>query len=155
MAVRQGGYHQHFSTSNQMKLISSNQSRWSKHHWLLRVCRSVRFAELCNLLFVHFKLKRVIYTIYIFFYCSIFGYLAEKLGKKISLILVAFPNIVNSYHLMHFYMINKTFLQLFWILVFFATDVVHLYIARVFAGLTTGGVLVVVPLFIADISENQ
>lgn len=53
------------------------------------------------------------------------------------MILVAFPNIA------------------FWLLVYFSTDVTHLYIARVLTGLSTGGIYIVVSLFIADIAENQ
>jgi predicted MFS family arabinose efflux permease len=45
--------------------------------------------------------------------------------------------------------------QLFWLLVYIAYDVEHLYLARFLGGLTGGGMIRTIPLFICEISENQ
>ena len=50
---------------------------------------------------------------------------------------------------------EQVYFQVFCILVYLSTDVMHLYIARVFTGVSTGGMFVLVSHFIADISENQ
>lgn len=37
----------------------------------------------------------------------------------------------------------------------FATEVYHLYISRILAGLTTGGILLNHPQFVAEISDDR
>lgn len=46
-------------------------------------------------------------------------------------------------------------LQGFWLCVMYGTNVYHLYVARVFAGMTGGGVFVCIPLFVAEIADDQ
>lgn len=67
----------------------------------------------------------------------IFGLITEKLGKRNTFFLLAFPH------------------TCFWILVLLSTRPHHLYAARFLAGLTGGGHLRNVSLFIAEISENK
>lgn len=66
-----------------------------------------------------------------------FGKIAEMLGKKKALLLLVFPHLC------------------FWLLVLTSTHIYHLYIARVCAGLTGGGTLRTVSLYITEISENK
>ncbi|XP_055545657.1 facilitated trehalose transporter Tret1-like [Wyeomyia smithii] len=72
-----------------------------------------------------------------FFGALIYGYLAEKIGVKKSILFLAAPNIC------------------FWITVYFATSVYQLYAARLVAGVTGGGIIVTFPLYIADISDSK
>lgn len=66
-----------------------------------------------------------------------FGTITEKCGKKISLFLLVIPHLT------------------FWSLVYFSTHAYHLYLARFISGITGGGALRTVPLFITEISENK
>lgn len=67
----------------------------------------------------------------------LFGKLTQKLGMKISLLLLAFPQFA------------------FWISILASKRIHHLYMARIFAGITGGGSLRTVSLFITEISENR
>lgn len=67
----------------------------------------------------------------------VFGNITEKFGKKIALFLLVIPHLS------------------FWLLVFFSTHVYHLYLARFIAGITSGGVLRTISLYVAEISENS
>jgi SP family facilitated glucose transporter-like MFS transporter 8 len=42
-----------------------------------------------------------------------------------------------------------------WILIYLSTNVWYLYAARLIAGLTSGGLLRVVPIFTGEISETR
>lgn len=66
-----------------------------------------------------------------------FGTITEKLGKKTSLFLLVIP------------------LLSFWCLVYFSTHVYHLYVARTIAGITGGGTMRTVSLYITEISEDR
>jgi MFS family permease len=66
-----------------------------------------------------------------------FGFVAQRFGKRVALVALAFPHFA------------------FWLTIHFSTSVEHLYYARIFAGFTGGGALRTVSLFIAEISENQ
>lgn len=67
----------------------------------------------------------------------VFGQITEKFGKKTALFLLVFPHLG------------------FWCLVYMSTHVYHLYLARFIAGITGGGIIRTVSLFIAEISENR
>lgn len=67
----------------------------------------------------------------------IFGATAAKFGKKVTLILLVMPNVTA------------------WIIILMSEHIEHIYIARVMQGITGGGMLRTVPLFIAEISENK
>lgn len=67
----------------------------------------------------------------------LFGKIAEMFGKKKALLLLMIPHCM------------------FWIIVLMSTQVYHLYIARIVAGLSGGGALRTISLFIAEISENN
>jgi MFS family permease len=61
----------------------------------------------------------------------------DKWGKKIGYILLAFPQIG------------------FWACVLFGNTVVYLYVARFLLGITQGGMYIIMPLFVADVSEKE
>lgn len=46
-------------------------------------------------------------------------------------------------------------LQCIWFLFYFAQSIEWLYVARVCAGLTGGGMFVVLPIFIGEIADNR
>lgn len=65
-----------------------------------------------------------------------FGSIAHKIGKKNTMFLLVIPHLF------------------FWGLVYFATHAYHLYIARTLAGITGGGTLRTISLYITEMSEN-
>lgn len=65
----------------------------------------------------------------------IYIFLSNKIGRKTAINLLAFPQTA------------------FWITVLLGNAHYHLYMARIFAGITGGGVFAIIPLFIADIAE--
>lgn len=65
----------------------------------------------------------------------LYSFLSNRYGRKFALNLLAFPQIC------------------FWLTVIFGTTYNHLYIARIFAGTTGGGVFAAIPLFISEIAE--
>lgn len=68
---------------------------------------------------------------------SIFSILAGRFGRKFALIVLGLPNLS------------------FWLLLIFSKYVMHLYLARFFAGFTGGGLFVVIPVFVADIADPK
>lgn len=66
-----------------------------------------------------------------------FGTITQKWGKKNALFLLVIPHLS------------------FWALIYFSTHVYHLYLARFLAGLTGGGELRTISLYVAEISENR
>lgn len=72
-----------------------------------------------------------------FFGAIIYGKISQKFGQKVTLISLVVPHL------------------LFWCLVLASTEVHHLYIARILAGLTGGGTIRTIPLYISEISENH
>lgn len=66
-----------------------------------------------------------------------FGKITQKWGKKNALFLLVIPHLS------------------FWALIYFSTHVYHLYLARFLAGLTGGGSLRTISLYVAEISENR
>lgn len=66
-----------------------------------------------------------------------FGTIAEKLGKKNAMFLLVIPHLS------------------FWCLVYFSTTAYHLYWARTLAGITGGGSLRTISIYITEISENE
>jgi SP family facilitated glucose transporter-like MFS transporter 8 len=67
----------------------------------------------------------------------LFNFIIEMFGKKIGLILLALPQMA------------------FWLCVIFGNSVQYLYLARIFLGITGGGMVIVLPLYVADIAEKQ
>lgn len=67
----------------------------------------------------------------------IFGLLLDRLGRKICMYFLAIPNMI------------------YWILIYSAQDVTYLYAGRFLAGVSGGGCYVVLPIFIAEISDNN
>lgn len=67
----------------------------------------------------------------------IFGYIANTIGRKKSIFLIAFPQIIG------------------WILMYFAQSAIMLIIFRFLAGVAAGGVLTVISCFISEISETR
>lgn len=70
-----------------------------------------------------------------FFGAVIFGKISQKFGQKLTLILLVVPHLT------------------FWSLVYTSTHLYHLYIARICAGLTGGGTIRTLSLYITEISE--
>ncbi|XP_055858503.1 facilitated trehalose transporter Tret1-like isoform X3 [Episyrphus balteatus] len=66
-----------------------------------------------------------------------FGILINWIGRKKCVYLVAVPHIG------------------FWIMVYFATDVSHLYMARLFGGFAGGGIYVLIPIFVSEIADAK
>ncbi|XP_002019496.2 facilitated trehalose transporter Tret1 [Drosophila persimilis] len=67
----------------------------------------------------------------------IFGLLLDRIGRKMCMYILAIPNMV------------------YWILIYTAQDVTYLYAGRFLAGMSGGGVYVVLPIFIAEIADND
>ncbi|EDW85207.2 uncharacterized protein Dwil_GK12735 [Drosophila willistoni] len=67
----------------------------------------------------------------------IFGFLIDRLGRKVCLFIIAIPNMI------------------FWILTYAAKDVTYLYIGRFLAGISSGGCYVVLPIFVAEIADSS
>lgn len=65
------------------------------------------------------------------------GKLADMIGKKKTLLILAVPNIA------------------FWCLIYLSTQMIHLYIARGIAGITGGGLFRIMAIYIGEISENH
>ncbi|XP_030383938.1 facilitated trehalose transporter Tret1-like [Scaptodrosophila lebanonensis] len=61
----------------------------------------------------------------------------ERLGHKIRLLLVGLPH------------------TCFWVLIFFAPTVEYLYAARFLAGVSSGGMFIVHPIFISEIADSR
>lgn len=66
-----------------------------------------------------------------------FGMIVDRVGRKISLCLLSLPHVC------------------FWFTVMFGTEVYHLYIGRILSGISGGGVFVILPIYIAEISDNS
>lgn len=67
----------------------------------------------------------------------LFGSITGKMGKKNAMFLLVIPHLC------------------FWALVYFGTQAYHLYIARFLAGITGGGALRTLTLYVAEMSENR
>ncbi|KAH8310263.1 hypothetical protein KR044_000325 [Drosophila immigrans] len=67
----------------------------------------------------------------------IFGLLLDRLGRKMCMYLLAIPNMI------------------YWVLIYTAQDVTYLYAGRFLAGVSGGGCYVVLPIFVAEISDNN
>lgn len=66
-----------------------------------------------------------------------FGFAANEIGRKNSIFLIAFPQIVG------------------WILLYFAESALLLIIFRFLAGIAAGGIFTVVPVFITEIASDR
>lgn len=65
------------------------------------------------------------------------GWICEKYGRKPGLLLTAFPLLIN------------------WILIINARSVWYLYASRFLVGISGGGLFAVIPLLVAEISEDR
>ncbi|XP_065372328.1 facilitated trehalose transporter Tret1-like [Calliphora vicina] len=65
----------------------------------------------------------------------VFGFLLNRIGRKWCMYLIVMPNMTA------------------WILIFFSKSYIYLYVARFLTGTTGGGMFVVVPIFISEISD--
>ncbi|XP_039479065.1 facilitated trehalose transporter Tret1 [Drosophila santomea] len=66
-----------------------------------------------------------------------YSYLMNRFGRKVSIYALAVPH------------------TCIWFLFYFAQSIEWLYVARVAAGLTGGGMFVVLPIFIGEIADNS
>ncbi|XP_055636849.1 facilitated trehalose transporter Tret1-like isoform X2 [Toxorhynchites rutilus septentrionalis] len=67
----------------------------------------------------------------------VFALLHKKYGKKAGLIMLAIPHLI------------------LWSLLWAGDHIYYIYVARVLSGLTGGGVITIVPLFVTDIAERK
>ncbi|XP_055304889.1 facilitated trehalose transporter Tret1-like isoform X2 [Sitodiplosis mosellana] len=67
----------------------------------------------------------------------VFGIVSNFIGRKNTLCILALPNL------------------LFWLLVLFGSNAVDLYIGRIFAGATGGGMYICLPLFVAEVADQR
>ncbi|CRL04891.1 CLUMA_CG017942, isoform A [Clunio marinus] len=67
----------------------------------------------------------------------IFGWLTEQIGRKRSLIVIAIPQIIS------------------WTLIVFAQSWLYILVSRFLGGLSGGGLYIVIPLFISEISDDS
>ncbi|EDV93397.1 facilitated trehalose transporter Tret1 [Drosophila grimshawi] len=67
----------------------------------------------------------------------IFGLLLDRIGRKLCMYFMAIPNMT------------------FWILIYLAKDVTYIYAGRFLAGISGGGCYVTLPIFVAEISDNN
>lgn len=67
----------------------------------------------------------------------LYGWLADKYGRKVSLVSLSVPQILS------------------WLLIYYAADSNFLMASRFLSGFAGGGIFIVVPLFITEISEDR
>lgn len=88
-----------------------------------------------------------------------FGFITCQFGRKIPLILMAVPTIVNISFLPFFlktFFIQFVFIfQISWILVLYAKNVFYLYASKVITGLVGGACSVGIPLYLQEIANNR
>uniref|UniRef100_A0A182MFI3 Major facilitator superfamily (MFS) profile domain-containing protein n=1 Tax=Anopheles culicifacies TaxID=139723 RepID=A0A182MFI3_9DIPT len=68
---------------------------------------------------------------------TVYGSLADRIGKRRALQCIAIPHVA------------------FWLFVIFGRNVIQLCIGRVLAGVAGGGIIRIVPLFVADIADPR
>jgi MFS family permease len=66
-----------------------------------------------------------------------FGYAANEIGRKKTIFMAAFPQIIG------------------WILMYYADSALLLILFRFMAGVAAGGIFTVVPVFISEIAEDR
>ncbi|XP_055918558.1 facilitated trehalose transporter Tret1-like [Eupeodes corollae] len=66
-----------------------------------------------------------------------FGFLIDRVGRKICLYILPLPH------------------AFFWVMVYFTSNVYHLYLARLIGGITGGGIFLIFPIFISEIADPQ
>ncbi|CAD7088662.1 unnamed protein product [Hermetia illucens] len=67
----------------------------------------------------------------------LFGILVDQLGRKKALYLLTIPHTG------------------FWLLIIFGTTAIHLCVARLLSGISGFGAFIVIPIFVADISDSK
>lgn len=67
----------------------------------------------------------------------LFGYMADTCGRKIGLIIIAVPQIAAN------------------ILLLIGSHYYYVYAARFLFGLTAGGVFIMIPIFVSEISHDK
>lgn len=84
----------------------------------------------------------------------LFGWMSEKFGRFPSLITAAVPQIVSW---LNFYLPSDTkiFFKTWWLIIIFSSSAKWLYLGRFLAGLSTGGCFALVPMYIAEISQDN
>jgi MFS family permease len=91
----------------------------------------------------------------------IFGWLADVLGRKLSTLILAFPEMVSRIQQSFFMRCTSClsiilfFFQLSWLLIIFSKDASYFIASRFFSGFGGGGAFVMIPMFVAEISEDR
>lgn len=78
----------------------------------------------------------------------------SKRIKKEHFLIYVLPKVCIKIELIwifYYFMVVK----LFWLMVLFGSDVMYLYIGRIFAGSTGGGMYICLPLFVAEIADQR
>jgi MFS family permease len=65
----------------------------------------------------------------------VFGWLSDAIGRKKSILLIGIPQISS------------------WLYIRLGTNIVHLYLGRFLGGIAGGGCFILVPMYIAEISD--
>lgn len=87
----------------------------------------------------------------------LFGWLVGKLGRKQILYVLSIPQIVRLFFIaiLSLKSKNSSDYQLSWILIIFAQDAIFLYASRLLTGIAGGGGYVVIPIIVAEVSEDR
>lgn len=67
----------------------------------------------------------------------IYSLAVDRFNRRALLISIALPELLS------------------WVIMFLATNVYHLYIARLMIGIVGGGALVVIPIYVSEIAEDK
>ncbi|XP_023704096.1 facilitated trehalose transporter Tret1 [Cryptotermes secundus] len=67
----------------------------------------------------------------------IFGYISDKFGRKVAGLLIAVPAIIS------------------WLVIILCSSIHLIFVARFLSGLSTGGVLLLVPIYVGEICEDS
>lgn len=87
-----------------------------------------------------------------------FGLAANVIGMKRTLLVATAPLVVSKGNML-LELLSSILIDLFsqmsWLMVYYAQFAWHLFVARMFAGFTSGAVFTCVPLFNAEIASDQ
>lgn len=66
---------------------------------------------------------------------ELFGWFSEKLGRKFAIVLATVPQLIS------------------WLLIAYGSNVTYLYVSRMLAGISSGGIFAVLPVYVSEIAE--
>lgn len=91
---------------------------------------------------------------------SLFGnltiaFLLERMGRKFCIYLLAGPYAVSRVCQTRALHSNNMLFQCLWILIYCASNVYYLYVARFLCGFTGGAGYLVVPIYISEVADSR